>query len=199
MRRLTCLAAVILAGTCFASAQEYTPLLELGLGYSYSRMHVPNAPQRTNMNGILINFVGNVNRWLGTEAEFGTHYHCAAGCWDPWGKRIDNPDARNDSLSFLAGPKLTLARKQHISPWIHALVGWSKATYINIDGTFMRDSGLGLALGGGLDVPIGRTVTIRAIQVDYTRFAASVGAFNNVRIGAGIVLRIGERGQSDRH
>jgi hypothetical protein len=189
--------AVALASS-FTFAQDYTPKVELGLGYSYSRAHVPNAPQRTNMHGVLINFVGNVNRWLGAEAEFGTHYHCAAGCWDPWGERIDNPDARNDSLSFLAGPKLTLARKRRISPWVHALIGWSKVTYTNIDGMFMRDSGLGLALGGGLDMPIGRAVTVRAIQVDYTRFAASTGAFNNMRIGAGIVLRVGAREEPDR-
>lgn len=175
-----------------AIAQDYTPKVELGLGYSYSYMRVPNSSTRVNMNGILISSTFNANRWLGAEAELGTHYHCISGCWI-YGYRVDNPDETNDSLSFLAGPRVNLAPNSKVQPWIHALAGVTRTAYSNhlIDYK-VSTSGFGWAAGGGLDVHY-RGITIRAVQVDFTRYAAEPESFNNVRISAGIVFRIGRR------
>jgi hypothetical protein len=192
MRHIIVPLAFVVIAAVLAPAQEYTPKVELGLGYSYSRAHVPDTPARVNMHGLVLGATGNLNRWFAIEGEFGTHYHCISGCWTPWGERVDNPDERNDSLSFLAGPKLSFFR-QRISPWVHALVGVSRVSYTNnIDGTRISNSGFGMAAGGGLDVPISR-FTVRAIQVDYTRFSGSPGTFNSLRVGVGVVLRIGRR------
>jgi opacity protein-like surface antigen len=190
MRRTSILIALVLMLAALGFSQEYTPKVEVGLGYSYSRANVPNSVSRVNMNGLLINTVINMNRWLGAEAEFGTHYHCISGCWID-NIRVDNPDARNDSLSFLAGPKLTLNRQHRMSPWVHSLFGVTKISYLNtITDTRMSNTGFGMALGGGLDVNLSK-LTVRAAQVDYTRFAGNPSPSNNVRIGGGIVLRIG--------
>jgi Outer membrane protein beta-barrel domain len=175
-----------------AIAQDYTPKVELGLGYSYSYMRVPNSSTRVNMNGILISATFNANKWLGAEAEFGTHYHCISGCWI-YGYRVDNPDETNDSLSFLAGPRVNLAPNRKVQPWIHALAGVTRTAYSNhVIDYKVSTSGFGWAAGGGLDIPY-RGVTIRALQVDFTRYAAEPEGFNNVRIGGGIVFRIGRR------
>lgn len=173
-------------------AQEHTPKVELGFGYSYSYARVPNSTTRVNMNGVLIDATFNANRWLGVEAEFGTHYHCISGCWI-YGIRVDNPDETNDSLSFLAGPRVNLAPNRKVAPWIHVLGGVTRTAYSNhlIDQK-ISTSGFGWAAGGGLDVAY-RRITIRAIQVDLTHYAAEPESFNNVRIGAGFVFRIGRR------
>jgi hypothetical protein len=192
MRHIIVLLAFLFIAVLPVPAQEYTPKVELGLGYSYSRAHVPDKAARVNMHGLVLGATGNLNRWFAIEGEFGTHYHCISGCWDPWGGRAENPDERNDSLSFLAGPKFSLSR-QRISPWVHALAGISKVSYTNnIDGTRISNSGFAMAAGGGLDVPVSR-FTVRAIQLDYTRFSASPGTFNSLRVGVGVVLRIGRR------
>ncbi len=173
-------------------AQDYTPKVELGFGYSYSYARVPNSAMRVNMNGVLISSTFNANRWLGVEAEFGTHYHCISGCWI-YGYRVDNPDETNDSLTFLAGPRVSLAPKLKVQPWIHALAGVTRTAYSNhVIDYKISTSGFGWAAGGGLDVPF-HGMTIRAIQVDFTRYAAEPESFSNVRIGAGFVFRIGKR------
>lgn len=186
------IAFLFLLFTVSAVAQDYTPKVELGLGYSYSYMRVPNSSTRVNMNGILISGTFNANRWLGVEAEFGMHYHCVSGCWIS-GIRVDNPDETNDSVSFLAGPRVNLAPNRRLQPWIHALAGVTRTAYSNhVIDYKVSTSGFGWAVGGGLDVPY-HSITIRAIQVDFTRYAAEPESFNNVRIGAGIVFRIGRR------
>ncbi len=191
MRRVL-ITSVFLLFTVLATAQEYVPKVELGLGYSYSYMRVPNTSTRVNMNGLVFSGTFNVNRWTGLEAEFGTHYHCISGCWI-YGIRVDNPDETNDSVSFLIGPRVNLAPNRRVQPWIHALAGVTRTAYSNhIAGYKVSTSGFGWAAGGGLDVPY-HAVTIRAIQVDFTRYAAEPEDFNNVRIGAGIVFRIGRR------
>jgi hypothetical protein len=144
------------------------------------------------MNGVLVDGVFNINKYVGAEAEFGTHYHCISGCWID-NIRVENPDERNDSLSFLSGPKITFNRERRISPWVHSLFGVTKISYFNaITNTRMSTTGLGMALGGGIDINLSR-VTVRAVQVDYTRFAVNPNSSNNVRIGGGIVLRIGHQ------
>ncbi len=183
--------AALVAGSAGAFAQDYTPRLELGIGYSYSSMHVPNSGQRANMHGLLIDSTANLNRWLGLSAELGTHYHCISGCWDPWGGRTD-PDERNDSLSFMAGPRVVLRRGTAMSPWLHALAGISRVSYSSIYGAHTSVSGLGLVGGGGLDVPL-HSFTLRVIQLDYLRMPMPGGSSDNVRVGAGVLLRLGRK------
>jgi hypothetical protein len=182
----------VLITSAIANAQDYTPKAELGFGYSYSYARVPNSTTRVNMNGILVDASFNANRWLGIETEFGTHYHCISGCWI-YGTRVDNPDETNDSMSFLMGPKVTFARERKFSPWVHALAGVTRTAYSNhlID-TKISTSGFGWAAGGGIDMPF-RALRFRLIQVDFTRYAAVPESYSNVRIGAGIVFRIGRK------
>lgn len=191
MRR-TLVGLLFIAFAVSVFAQDFTPKVELGLGYSYSYARVPDSTKRVNMNGLLITANFNANRWLGAEAEFGTHYHCISGCWI-YGIRVENPDETNDSVSFLVGPKLTFARDRKVVPWVHALIGVTRTAYSNhlIDQK-ISTSGFGWAAGGGIDVPYGG-FTIRAVQVDFMRYAAVPESFNNVRIGAGIAFNIGRR------
>lgn len=191
MRNLSLVLLLFSLTTCLA-AQDTIPVTELGLGYSYSRARVPNSSTRVNMNGLVIDATVNVNRWLGVESEFGTHYHCISGCWIE-GIRVDNPDETNDSLSFLVGPKITFSRDHKLVPWAHALFGVTRTAYSNhLTDTKISTSGFGWAAGGGLDMPW-RGITFRIVQVDFTQYASEPNSFNNVRIGAGIVFRIGHK------
>lgn len=191
MRRIL-IVLILLFFAASVFGQDFTPKVELGLGYSYSYARVPNSTTRVNMNGVLISSTFNANPWLGVEAEFGTHYHCASGCWI-YGYRVENPDETNDSLSFLAGPRVNFATNRKVRPWVHALAGVTRTAYSNhVIDYKVSTSGFGWAAGGGLDVPF-HGMTIRAIQVDFTHYAAEPESFNNVRIGAGFVFGIGKR------
>jgi len=192
MRSLFFCVSLIFAASVLALPQDYTPKVEIGIGYSYSRAKIPNSTSRVNMNGVVIDSTVNMNRWFGLEAEFGTHYHCVSDCWFE-GKRVDNPAEHNDAFSFFAGPRITVSRKSRISPWVHSLFGGTKISYTNlITDERMSTSGFGMALGGGLDIPLS-AVTIRAVQVDYARYAAGSSSYNDMRVGGGIVIRIGHK------
>jgi opacity protein-like surface antigen len=177
MRRLVFAAAVIMLLTLPASAQEETPKVEVFGGYSYG------GGTAHGWNGSI---AGNVNRWFGIVADFGGQY-----------TRIESPvvSERIKTHSLLFGPRFS-ARSKHVTPFAHVLLGAAhndaRARELGFDFHF-TDTSFAVALGGGLDVSVGKRVAIRAFQIDYLRTNFFDGAQNKGRISAGVVFRFGKK------
>ncbi len=102
--------------------------------------------------------------------------------------------------SYLAGPRLYYRRPdRHFVPYAQILLGAVHAT----GGLVPANSGgassatvFGATLGGGVELNLARTITLRLAQVDYfvTTFNNNVnGHQNNIRISAGAAYHFGKR------
>jgi outer membrane immunogenic protein len=178
MRRLVFAAVLILLAMLSASAQEETPKAEVFGGYSYAG---------GNAYGWDGSVAGNVNRWFGLVADFSGQY-----------THIESPDSdeRIRTHSFLFGPRFSLRRNKHLTPFVHALLGAthtdSRARELGFDFHF-TDTSFAAALGGGLDIRVGNHVAIRAFQLDYLHTNLFGGTQNKGRIAFGIVFRLGKK------
>lgn len=177
MRRLFFAAALVALAAVGTCAQEVTPRAEVFGGYAYG------GPGSHGWDGSV---AFNVNRWLGVVADFGGQY-----------TGIDTPDSseRIRTHSFLFGPRFS-ARGKHVTPFAHALFGAahndSRAREAGFDLHFTDDS-FAYALGGGLDVRLGRRVALRAFQLDYLRTGFFAEPQHKGRLAFGLVLRLGDK------
>lgn len=117
----------------------------------------------------------NVKRYFGLTADFGGHYS------DP---------ANTGSILF--GPKV-MFHSEHITPFGEALFGFTR-----VAPQFVRPvNGLGIAVGGGMDMDITKHFAWRVIQADYVRrnFSSSNGLgtdhMSGARLQSGLVIRLG--------
>lgn len=105
------------------------------------------------------------------------------------------------NLSLMAGPRFSYRGNERVTPFAHALVGLD---HIRLSGEAQVDgedidldmsdtnNGLGLALGGGIDVNLSESVAIRLIQADYYLTRHEGNRMNNMNLAFGVVFRIGE-------
>jgi outer membrane protein OmpA-like peptidoglycan-associated protein len=200
-----------------AIAQE-VPKAELFMGYEYVRFNPSlssSANKNFNMNGGGGAVTFNFSKYVGLKAEF-----TAAGAGDM--KVCDSTGLNcltrsGNFFTYLFGPQFAMRSKSRVTPFVHVLFGGSHSNfYANLQqsgtvpiGPTVQDAtkeAFTLAVGGGVDVKVGKNVAIRLGQFDYfmTRFsgryvgAAGVGPVeinnqNNFRYLAGIVFHIGRR------
>ena len=175
-RHFVCL-VLLLAITPFVLAQDVpTPKAEIFGGYSWYHpggdLGTTKAPDMNK--GWDGSFTWNFNRWLGVTAEMGGHYNEAINVHQ-----------------FLFGPQLKY-RTEQISPFVHALVGFSHVgPKVQPD-----DDVLTAAVGGGLDIEAHRYLSVRLFQADYIRTeysspGATENAWNGARLQGGLVLKLG--------
>ncbi len=171
----------LLAGA--VSAAQSFPRVEISGGYSYMNFH-PNVPQLTslNLNGGGAGFVYNFNSWFAVKAEF-MGYAFASG----WSHRLQElgyvGSAGSSLFTYQFGPQI----KRHsgkLQPFVQTLYGVAHSNgYAQVlaakgSGTYLLNAGgasstaFAMELGGGLDIPLSRTVQLRPVEVDYqlTRF-----------------------------
>jgi hypothetical protein len=121
-----------------------------------------------------------------------------------------------DMTTFMAGPKLSRQNVTQWTPWVHLLVGGekiTKETYSPDQKTAaviaeagspraahhlytrtLSTTGFAMALGGGLDWMLNRSVLFRVGNVDYVRrwmMSDPEIRPNEVRVSMGVVLRLG--------
>ena len=167
-------------------AQEELSKLELYGGYSYIRFNI-NAKvngqppsQAFNGNGGDGQLVYNVNTWLGVLGDVG-------GYW------ATNPNAQGAAIPYLFGPRINFRRKL-LTPFVQVLLG-GVVTSSGIVETGWQNH-FAMSTGGGLDFRVSKHVSIRPLQAEYfmTRLPNGLNnRENNLRIGAGIVLRLGRK------
>ncbi len=184
-----------------ASAQGNYPRAELFGGFSFGSIEVRDPVRGTfgheAAEGFQAAIAVNVNRTLGIVADFG-------GLWG------DLPSFQSGTISgggtfrvvhIFAGPRFT-KRTNRIAVFVHALPGFDHQrdteTFTSFFGpttTISTLTSFAVALGGGVDVNLGKRLAIRAVQVDYIPTLFSVPFFSNsissVRVGVGVVLKFG--------
>lgn len=203
MKRFLSVTSLVLFATLSAVAQEY-PRAEVFGGYSFFR-----ADGGTNMNGWNASVSGNLNSWFGLVADFSGHYDSRSTRSELSLPGIPGFPASPTFLTvvtsesnihnFLAGPRFSYRKTEKITPFANVLFGASRRhseSEISLGGlgrTFVEgnNTSFAAALGGGLDVQLGKNIALRVVQAEYmlTRSFGSNG--NNARVSTGIVFRFG--------
>jgi opacity protein-like surface antigen len=175
-------------------AQESSyPKAEVFGGFSISSMGVSSTDPTTGLTTSLRDsFWGwqasadlNVHRHLGFVGDFGGQYKTVLGIG-------------MSNYQYMFGPQISM-RMDKVNPFVHVLFGAARtsASLTNpITGlaASVSSTGLGMGIGGGLDVNISNKLALRVPQFDWTPIHAG-GVWNNntIRIGIGLVFKAGEK------
>ncbi len=178
------LTALLLTG--MAAAQDNNAYRsEVFGGYSwYSPGQRFGTTQVGGMNGFNVSSAWFFNRNFGFKADVGAYFK----------------DRRANATTLLFGPVVKFP-SENVTPFLHVLLGLNRMMPASgFPGNPEDKSGLGLAVGGGLDLNISEHWAIRAVQADYMwahhNYAQAVGSrdIEGGRIGGGIVLKLGSLG-----
>jgi len=211
IRGVLVLGAILLsaAGAC---AQDYAKV-ELNGGYAYIRFNptYSNVVSGTSINGGGGGVAYYFNPIVGIEMQLSGggattktfsfpagSVPCPAGC---------NITASGNIFLYNFGPIVKPLRTQHFELFVEILTGGAHSnTYGNairacqsacVTSAAPNNNAWDLMTGGGFDIPINNSISIRPMQVDYvlTRFnnilTASHNTQSNLQYSGGIVLRFG--------
>jgi len=204
MRRLISLTTGLAIGLLLLSipsfAQEVNyPKAEVFGGFSISSAAISSTDPVTGLTTSLReSFMGwqgsanlNVTHHLGIVGDFGGQYKTVAGI-------------PMNSYQFLFGPRIAF-RGPRVTPFVHAMFGCVKEgigsfsitdpiTGLTISTPSVSSTGLGMAMGGGLDVNLSDRFALRVPQFDWTPMhVGGVWEKNVIRIGIGLVVKAGQK------
>jgi len=194
MQRKACRAVVMgvmLTISLFAMGRPAAAQSTFDVGAGYSYVHT-NAPVGDcgcfSMNGGY--------GWLGYHVGHG--FAVVGELAAQHASNIANTGADLTLTSFLAGPRYTSHSFGRLQPFAQALLGGVHASGALSPGNTGLGSSTGFAAiaGGGLAIRLTEHVSLRAIEADYYYTRLNNGTNdhqNNLRIGAGLVFRFGER------
>ena len=200
---------VLLSGTV-AFAQDYAKV-EVRANYSYMRFNPENSNivSSFSLNGGGGGIAVYVNHWLGIQGElqgYGSttstftfpatpNSPCPAGC---------AVRSSGDLFTYNVGPILKY-RGEHWEPFVETMFDGAHAnTYSNLASACQltcpatltpSNNAFDFIIGGGLDIPVSKSIAIRVAQVDFvqTRFGNDFTRGNNnqsnLRYNGGIVFR----------
>jgi outer membrane immunogenic protein len=172
--------------TAHAQAQYRTPL-EFSIGYNAIRANAP---------------VGGCGCFYmqGGRAEVGLHlFGPVSGVAEVSGAYAQHINSFGDDISrltYLVGPRVTHKAGPGITAFAQALIGGAQGFngyFPTATSSSSSANSFAFSTGGGVDLDISHHLAIRVLQADYlyTRLPnASGDKQNNLRLGAGIVLRI---------
>jgi hypothetical protein len=193
------------------------PKVEISIDYSYIHANPQNnsiiKPFSLNGGGGAAAFY--INKYIGIEAEFegyGSLTHnltIPAGSTACPGVTDCLVSAQGNLFTYNVGP-IIKARKKHFEPFVEAMFG---GAHSNFYGNLFTDCGtvtgcvaaskspsnnaFDFIIGGGIDVPLSKSIAFRPVQLDYvlTRFGNGFTGGNNnqsnFRYQAGLVFRFG--------
>jgi opacity protein-like surface antigen len=180
-----------LSGTVpLAMAQEQPSKVDLYGGYYYARFNVnadvpgiaPSATYNGNGGGGQLQY--NANRWLGVVGDLGGFYATSSG----------NGSFAGGVFTYLLGPRVNF-RREKFTPFVQTLFGGVRTTD-GIAQSTGAENNFAMTAGGGIDFKVSRHVSVRPIQAEYFMTKIPDGLNNrqnNLRIGAGVVLRLGRK------
>jgi opacity protein-like surface antigen len=166
------------------------PMIEAGLGYSYSNVGVPSY-DRVGMNGVDASVNADFSRRFGVKLDLGYVR----------GFDVFNTGRHADMLSYLAGPVFYPIRKKNFSVYTEFLLGGARETGVNFTSSGLLVRGFAnqfaWAGGGGMQYRLTPSFSVRG-GVDYmnTAFFDShvvVQRQNNLRTVISLVYTFGER------
>jgi hypothetical protein len=188
---LVMLTVVLLSAVTLAQDVE-TPKYEIFAGYQwlhpggsvpapFGNYNAPTAMVLPDMpTGFGTAFTYNFQKYFGLEGDFGYN-------WD------------NYESTLSTGPKLNL-RSEDSNFFLHTLLSYNR---LNVNG-LPTGNGIGAILGGGWDLRVNRTLSLRIIEADYVwarqNYSSVVSAafpdlrrvsLDGVRLRAGLVFNFG--------
>jgi outer membrane immunogenic protein len=170
---------------------DATEGLQFSVGYLYQGSQPTFGGSWFGLNGGRADVTLPLNRHVGLVAELS-------------GVHTENIPSSNTGLTlvtYMAGPRVSMPlhlRREagKVVPFAQALFGGVHGT----DGSFPAHSTMSssanafaMSMGGGLQVGLSRTLSLRLVQAEYlyTRLPNLFDNYqNNYRIGAGVVLRL---------
>ena len=199
--------SLLLLNAAFGSlaiAQEY-PEGDIFFGFSVLRA----SSAKTILANTSIGGVGtlaiNINDHIAVEGEFGGYHNGL----------VDDFHDDTNSVTYLFGPRISYGRSKRIGPYFHTLIGGihtgtsvlkqpapTQLPTGSSPRSTMTQDGLTIAIGGGVDIRLGKMVSFRPVQFDYvlTRLgdigAAGLSASknqSNLRYTLGLVFNFTER------
>ena len=205
MRRFILFATVLLIANLPASAQTSYPSVEVSGGYSYMNAKVVD---RDSLHGWGAGIAGNLSANWGFAAEFSGHY----GNVKTPNSTFEFPPLPPITLPgiklstskylFLFGPRFSV-RGDKLTGFAHVLVGGAKTNLkssfrdvgiigfpLNVPSSTASETGFAMAIGGGVDVNVGKNFALRVLQVDYVPERLGGQWQHNVRAQFGIVFKI---------
>lgn len=203
MRNLVVIAVLLLSFCTLGVAQEL-PQFEILGGWSYVRPD-GGAGEMSPTQGWNASLNIVINEWFGVAVDGAGHYASFMDSDNQDGEYERQSSARTHDL--VIGPRFTLRQNEKFQPFYHAMAGirhsstddfvsftpaseetpaeegWAADTLDNFVMVF----------GGGLDVAINEKLSIRAFQADYVIERYYGDMIPELRFGAGVVYRIGEK------
>ena len=180
-RKAAALAFVFCAFCPLGSAQKFfhVPTIDVFAGYSYLRFDSKplGFSDQLNLNGWNFEIaLPHIYEGLGAVADVSAHY----------GHEFT-------AYNFVIGPQYTVEVK-NLRIFGHGLFGRSRDR-LGLPGTTgLEPSNLAraIAIGGGVDIPLGEKLSWRALQADYLMTSNFGGTQHNIRASTGIVYRFGK-------
>jgi len=160
----------------------------------YQRLHdvgeTENGVQGGLYHGFTAAFEGSIASYAGIVGEFGFNKHTETyGFADSW-----------KNFSFLIGPRLTAYRHEQFRVFGHYMLG-AILSSISAPERYESDWHFGHVLGGGIDIVINKTISVRLAQIDVLAVRSSADRFslwsNHFRYSGGVVFKIGSKQVSD--
>jgi opacity protein-like surface antigen len=171
-------------------AQEQASKLEAYGGYYYARFNInanvpgiaPSATYNGNGGGGQLEY--NANHWLGVVGDLSGFYATSSGSGAFAGV----------AFTYLLGPRVNF-RRGKVTPFAQALFGgvWTTDGIAKSTGP---ENNFAMTAGGGIDFKVSKHVSVRPVQAEYFMTKIPDGLNNrqnNLRLGAGIVLRLGQQ------
>ena len=151
------LTLLITAGRA-AAQSEPTPKWDIFAGYQWLHPGITTPTAFGDPNSPTPFIVPDMSRGAGGAVTYNLDPH--------WGMEVDlghSTQAGNYDSTVSAGPRLML-RTEGANFFVHGLVGYNRLAVKDIPN---RSNGVGLLLGGGMDIPFNKSFAIRLFQVDY--------------------------------
>jgi hypothetical protein len=187
------LAGFVLLSCIAAMAQQTPPKFDIFAGYQWLNPggNTPGGPD--GMGGVLPAQVPTLPK--GGGVALGYNFHPNFALEGDIGFNVKNG---TDISTFSAGPRATW-RTEGFNLFAHTLLGNNHITT-----PFGARNGLGAILGGGIDIPVFKRLSVRLIEADYQwarqNFASVVPAtqpdlrrssFQGARLRSGVVFNFG--------
>ena len=206
--RNTLLFAIVLLSGPAAFAQDYARI-EVPVGYSFIRFNPQHVIGSFSLNGGGGGFAYYLNRIFGFQANIEVYGSldrafafpsggtaCLAAC---------TINAQANLLTYHIGPIFKF-RVRRLEPFAEAMLG---GAHSNVYGNLLKacqlacpvsplsphNDGYSYVAGGGLDIPLSKSIAVRPVQFDLVstrfsnRFTSGPNAQYNLRYNAGIVFR----------
>jgi opacity protein-like surface antigen len=186
------LLTLLISGTAAMAQEAPTPKVEVGLNYSFDRISPGGGLSAYSANGGFADFEYNLTRNLGVVADLGVNYIGTANAIS----------VKDTTFQYLFGPRFNIRRHGRWNPYIQALFGEQRFSNGFAPGTLFGYSGASqtnftMALGGGIDVALSHSFSIRPIEVDYMPMQIPYATLrytqNDFRYAAGIIMRLGAK------